>query len=142
MSTLADNQIVPDKPAGNFFPNDNEDRQKLATLIIRLFDRWQLSTADQLELLGLSSSSRAMLGKYRKGKAVPASRDVLDRIGWLLAIHKSLRILYPQNPGICYKWIHRRNQMLGNLTPLEVMKEHGLIGIFRVSRFLDYVREH
>jgi hypothetical protein len=129
-------------PMNRSMADNTEERQKLAALVTRLFDRWELSTADQLELLGLSPTSRAMLGKYRKGTALPATRDMLDRVGWLMAIHKSLRILYPQNPEICYSWIKRRNQMLGNLTPLEVIKEQGLIGLYRVTRFLDYLREH
>ncbi|BBO80869.1 hypothetical protein DSCO28_14350 [Desulfosarcina ovata subsp. sediminis] len=133
--------ITPN-PMGNFFADNTEERQKLATLVTRLFSRWELSTADQLELLGLSPTSRAMLGKYRKGEALPSTRDILDRVGWLMAIHKSLRILYPQNPEICYSWVKRRNQLLGNLTPLEMMKEQGIIGLYRVTRFLDYLREH
>ena len=51
-----------------------------------------------LELLGLSAKGRAMLSKYAKGDALPEGRDTLDRVGWLLAIHKVLRLLYPQNP--------------------------------------------
>ena len=129
-------------PVNDFIADNTEERQKLATLVTRLFDRWELSTVDQLELLGLRPTSRAMLGKYRKGAALPPTRDMLDRVGWLMAIHKSLRILYPQNPEICYSWVKRRNQMLGNLKPLEVMKEQGIIGLYRVTRFLDYLREH
>jgi len=133
---------ITGSPLQDVFAADAEERQKLATLATRLFDKWELSTADQLELLGLSPSSRAMLTKYRKGSAVPTSRDILDRIGWLLSIHKSLRILYPENPEICYSWINRRNQMLKNFTPLEVIKNQGIIGLYRINCFLDYLREH
>ena len=120
---------------------ENSDaRRKLSRMVTRLFTLWNLTTADQLELLGLSRTSRAQLSKYRKGGALPSSRDMLDRIGWLLSIHKSLRLLYPRNEIIRYSWVKRRNQMLDDQRPLDIMKHHGLIGIARVARYLDFIR--
>ncbi len=118
-----------------------DERKKLTKMVTRLFELWDLSTADQLELLGLSRTSRSQLSKYRKGGALPSSRDMLDRIGWLLSIHKSLRLLYPRNENIRYAWVNRQNQMLNEQRPLDVMKEQGLIGIASVARYLDFLRE-
>ena len=115
-------------------------RETLARMVTRLFELWNLSTADQLELLGLSPTSRAQISKYRNGGAVPSSRDMLDRIGWLLSIHKSLRLLYPRNENVRYTWIKRRNRILEDQRPLEIMKYQGLIGIARVARYLDFLR--
>lgn len=117
-----------------------ESRSKQAVLISNLFDHWQLNTEDQLNLLGLSSTSRSMLGKYRKGNPLSSSRDMQDRAGWLLAIHKALRLLYPRNPELRYGWISRRNRAFDNLAPLDLMKEEGMIGIAKVSRYLDFQR--
>ncbi len=120
---------------------ENSDaRRKLARMVTRLFELWDLPAADQLELLGLSRTSRAQISKYRKGGALPSSRDMLDRIGWLLSIHKSLRLLYPRNKSIRYTWVKRRNQILGDQRPLDIMKYQGLIGIARVARYLDFLR--
>ena len=120
---------------------ENSDaRKKLARMVTRLFELWDLPTADQLELLGLSRTSRAQISKYRKGGALPSSRDMLDRIGWLLSIHKNLRLLYPRNENIRYTWVKRRNQILDDQRPLDIMKYQGLIGIARVARYLDYIR--
>ncbi len=118
----------------------SEARKKLARMVTRLFELWGLPTADQLELLGLSRTSRAQISRYRKGGALPSSRDMLDRIGWLLSIHKSLRLLYPRNESIRYTWVKRRNQILGDQRPLDIMKYQGLIGIARVARYLDFLR--
>lgn len=117
-----------------------EARRKLAQMVTRLFELWNLPAADQLELLGLSRTSRAQLSKYRKGGALPSSRDMLDRIGWLLSIHKSLRLLYPRNESIRYTWVNRHNRILDDQRPMDVMKEQGLIGIARVARYLDFLR--
>ena len=118
----------------------SDARKKLALMVTRLFDLWKISTADQLELLGLSRTSRAQISKYRNGGAVPSSRDMLDRIGWLLSIHKSLRLLYPRNENVRYTWIMRRNRILEDQRPLDIMKSQGLIGIARVARYLDFLR--
>lgn len=115
-------------------------RKKLATLTIRLFDKWNLSSTEQLGLLGLSPTSRKMLSDYRKGNALPNSRDMLDRIGWLLSIHKALRLLYPKNEDIRYSWVKRRNQLLNNERPIDIMQEQGIIGIAKISRYLDHLR--
>ncbi len=124
-------------------PIDLEDpanRKKLVQMIMRLFALWQLDTISQLNLLGLSPKSRALLGKYREGKQALATRDALDRIGWLLSIHKALRLLYSKNEDLRYSWVKRRNQALNNLTPLDIMKEQGLIGLAKIARYLDYLR--
>jgi len=118
----------------------SEARKKLALMVTRLFELWNVTTADQLELLGLSRTSRAQISKYRSGGAVPSSRDMLDRIGWLLSIHKSLRLLYPRNENIRYTWVKRRNRVLDDQRPLDVMKYQGLIGVARVARYLDFLR--
>ena len=121
----------------------NEDvRVRLSRVVTNLFSRWELSSEDQLSLLGLSSSSRAMLSKYRQGKPLSASRDTLDRVGWLLAIHKALRLLYPRNEQIRYSWVKRPNRAFENLPPLSLMFSQGIIGIAKVSRYLDMQRGH
>jgi len=117
-----------------------KSRQAMAKLVTRLFELWDLDTAAQLNLLGLSKKSRALLTKYRKGEALSSNRDTLDRVGWLLAIHKALRLLYPHNPDLRYQWVKHRNRAFANHTPLEEMEEHGLIGIAKVARYLDYQR--
>lgn len=128
-------QLVFLEPRTNL--TDPENAKKLTQMVMRMFGHWKLSATDQLQLLGLSPSSRSMLSRYRTGKAGPSSPDMLDRIGWLLSIHKNLRTLYPENKEICYSWIKRQNHFLGNWTPLEIMKRQRLIGIHRIAQLLD-----
>lgn len=117
-----------------------ESRLHLAKLITNLFDRWSLSNADQLALLGLSSNSRAVLSKMRRGTApLPAGRDILDRASYLLSIHKALRLLYPRNPDDRYNWVNQRNRDFGNQAPLELMRQN-MIGVAKVARYLDHLR--
>lgn len=121
--------------------DNDETRRKLAPMLMKLFEHWELSQKSQTNLLGLSELSRSTLDKYRKGiNPLPKSSDMLDRAGYLLAIHKALRLLYPKNPNIRYSWVNRRNRIFDNFTPLEVMQSEGIIGIARVARYLDYIR--
>jgi hypothetical protein len=118
---------------------DDEARQDLARVLMALFERWKLSTDNQLSLLGLSPESRKLLGLYRRGeRGLPASRDALDRAGYLLGMHKALRLLFPENPQLRYGWINLRNRQLEGRTPLEVMLDEGLVGLARIARFLDF----
>lgn len=120
---------------------DEPTRQDLARVLMALFERWQLSTDVQLSLLGLSPESRKLLGLYRRGvRGLPANRDALDRAGYLLGMHKALRLLFPENPTLRYGWVHLRNRQLEGRTPLEVMLDEGLVGLARMARFLDFQR--
>jgi hypothetical protein len=120
---------------------DKAEARGLTRLVTNLFDKWNLTSEEQLDLLGLSANSRSLLSAYRKGaKTIPSSRDTMERVAWLLSIHKSLRLLFPRNPEIRYTWVKRRNLALNNLTPLEVMRQGGILGLTFISRHLDHQR--
>ncbi len=133
-------QKQPQTMENNIDLSSPESRKSMAKLVTRLFDLWGLPVADQLNLLGLSETSRSMLTRYRKGNAIPNSRDMIDRVGWLLSIHKSLRLLYPYNREFRQQWVGKRNQMMNNIRPVDLMKEKGIIGIATIARHLDFLR--
>ena len=81
------------KPAAD----SSQDRGALAKMVMALLDHWNLPTDDQAALLGLATSNRSALMRYRKGEAIGTSRDQYERVGHLLGIHKNLRLLFPQN---------------------------------------------
>ena len=119
---------------------DHETRSVLAVAISRLLDLWNLSTADRLALLGLSESNRAALQRYAKGEALASSRDLLDRAGHLLGIHKSLKLLYPRNEEIVHGWMSSPNQKFSGNTPVEIVRKFGLPGLVLVRGTLDIMR--
>lgn len=116
-------------------------RRDLARVLAALFAKWELPGDTQLALLGLSPESRKLLTQYRRGeRALPNTRDTLDRAGYLLGIHKGLRLLFPEDPALRYGWIKRRNALLGDRPPLDVMLADGLVGLARIARFVDFQR--
>ena len=72
-SFLIGNPDLPKTAALNLRTDldSEESRQKLTKMVMRLFDHWELTTADQLELLGLSANSRRLLTQYRKKGVLP-----------------------------------------------------------------------
>lgn len=112
----------------------------LARAVSRLFNLWDLSAADQLTLLGLSEGNRAALARYAHDEPLAASRDLLDRAGHLLGIHKSLKLLYPHNPEIVTRWMSSANRKLHGTTPVEVVRRFGLPGLTMVRGTLDAMR--
>lgn len=117
-----------------------QDRGALAKMVMTLFDHWKLTTEDQATLLGIASSNRAALTRYRKGEPIGTSRDQYERVGHLLGIHKNLRLLFPQNRDLAYRWMSTRNKAFDNLTPVDVIKEWGFAGLLMVRSYLDRAR--
>lgn len=118
----------------------SQDRSALAKMVMTLLDHWKLTTEDQAALLGIATSNRAALARYRKGEPIGTSRDQFERVGHLLGIHKNLRLLFPQNRDLAYRWMSTRNKAFNNFTPVEVIKEWGFAGLLMVRSYLDQAR--
>ena len=115
------------------------NRERLARMVVSLFDHWQVSASDQASLLGLSPDSRATLARYRKGEPLADNTDLLARAGHLLGIHKALRIMFPHDRDLAYRWVTTPNRRFGGRMPLAIMKQ-AYEGILAVRRFLDFER--
>ncbi len=119
----------------------DQTRKDLARTVAALFEQWGLSAEEQLSLLGMSPESRKVLPQYRRGeRALPNAPDTLTRVGYLLGIHKGLRLLFPESEVLRFGWVKLRNRVLEGHTPLEVMLHDGLLGVARIARFVDFQR--
>jgi len=121
-------------------PTQEINREKVAPMLMKMFELWRLSTEEQLDALGLSKDNRTALKRYREGHAISAGRDMLDRAGNLLAIHKNLRLLFPRNPELRYTWMKTRNKAFHGRTPVETIQEMGFSGLLYVRSYLDRAR--
>ena len=118
------------------------DRGAIARMLMLLFEHWQLESVEQLNSLGLSTDNRAALTRYRNGAPFSKNRDLLDRAGHLLGIHKNLRLLFPHDRNLAYAWMKSRNKAFDNRTPIEVICEYGFAGLIMVRAYLDRARGH
>jgi hypothetical protein len=119
--------------------HERKTREKLAKLVAALLEHWQLSPADQAALLGLSAQSRSTVARYRRGEPLGDSADLIARAGHLLGIHKALRILFPHDRDLAYRWVATPNRRFDGRAPLEIMKQ-GFEGLLAVRRYLDFER--
>jgi len=120
-------------------PNET-DRTRIGKMLMTLFDHWDLTTSQQLSLLGLSKDNRSALSNYRKGRALANDRDKLERAGILLSVHKSLRLLFPHNRALAYAWMRQPNRAFQGVSPVDVIDQQGMIGLYLVRAYLDRQR--
>lgn len=104
--------------------------------VFRIFEAWGLTSREAMTLLGLPPSTFYAY-KRDPGRA-RLSADRLERISYLLGIHKALEILLP-NPTIADSWIRHRSDapMFGGRSPLDRMLGGQVGDLYVVRRYLD-----
>lgn len=121
--------------------SSDADLSRLAQMVMSLFDHWNLPSEDQAFLLGLAPGNRAALGRYREGARIGTTREEYERVGHLLGIHRSLRLLFPRNRDVAYSWMKMCNRAFGGMTPVDAIKEYGFAGLLMVRAYLDCVEK-
>jgi hypothetical protein len=106
---------------------------------VRIAELWQLSIAEQLTLLGLSS--RSTFFKWRKEPQVRLPRDTLERISYILGIYKALQLLLPDTRA-ADEWIRRPNEasVFGGRSALDRMLSGNVADLYIVRQYLDAQR--
>lgn len=120
---------------------DENSRVAYACMVTQLMNHWQLGTSDQLQMLGLNADSRATLSRYRKGAPLAKNRDLIERVAYMLDIHAQLRLIFPHNRNLVYGWMTARVGEFENMTPVEVVKEYGIIGLNMLRHYLEKISE-
>jgi hypothetical protein len=105
----------------------------------RIAAAWQLSTLEQMTLLGMSS--RSTYFKWKKNSDVALSKDSLERISYILGIYKALQVLLPE-PASADAWIRRDNAAasFGGGSALSRMLAGGVADLYVVRQYLDAER--
>lgn len=90
-------------------------------MVIKLFDHWGLSWREQGMVLGLPCGDQWTIHGLRHGRALSPKPDLMERVGHILAIHRLLRILFPQQRDLAYAWMMSRNAAFGELAPTHLL---------------------
>ncbi len=124
--------------------DSDQTRQALTEFFFNIADKWSLTREQEAQLLGWSyKDKRSVLDAMRKGKQVIGrDQDKLHRLIDLLNIHKSLRVLFPNNLTAVYEWVKLKRERFGNHSALDVMLEGGQLGIRAIRDYLEYERTH
>ena len=102
-------------------------------------ERWDLSIADQLRLLGIAS--RSTFFKWRREREPRLPQDTLERLSYLLGIYKALQILLP-DPRAADEWVRKPNDAppFGGRSALERMLSGQVADLYVVRQYLDAER--
>jgi hypothetical protein len=106
--------------------------------VFNILDAWGVPVKDWGLLLGVSQPT------VHRWKADPAaavrtnSRDLLERLSYILGIYKALQILLP-DAGAADSWVRRPNtaSLFGGRTPLERILGGNVADLYEVRRWLD-----
>lgn len=119
-----------------------ESRQSQAALraFFALSDKWHLTRDQSLTLLGRPSAST--YHNWKKLKAASLSHDTLERISYLLGIHKALRIMFSRNTESVYAWIKKPNNhpLFAGRSALDKMLSGSITDLYIVRQYLDSQR--
>lgn len=117
--------------------------QKLFAPALRAFfsiaKLWGLNSQQQRTLLGNPPSSTFF--KWKKLQSGALTRDVMERISYVLGIYKALRILLPE-PGQADRWVHAPNAAppFGGQAALTRMLGGNVSDLYAVRSYLDAER--
>lgn len=130
--------VTREKTHANTPPSANIDSLAAAGLrgFFGIAAKWGLNEKDCLILLG--EPSRATYYNWKKGEVGKLSKDTIDRLSYIVGIHKALRILIP-NEEIACAWIKNANDapLFAGQAPLVLMLSGSLVDLFRVRSYLD-----
>jgi hypothetical protein len=104
-----------------------------------LAERWKLRGAEQRTLLGDPPESTYF--KWKKQQDGAPSRDVIERISYLLGIWKDLQILFP-DPAQADAWVRKPNDapLFGGRPALDRMLSGNVADLYVVRQYLDAQR--
>jgi hypothetical protein len=110
----------------------------------RIADRWKLSAADAMALLGMESRSTyyELLKRARGSKEVKGlSKDQLDRLSYVLGVYEAIQVLFPHSEESRDSWVSRVNTapMFAGRPPLEIMRS-SMIGLYQTFAHLSAAR--
>lgn len=102
-------------------------------------DKWGMSNPQAMTLLGDPARSTFLKWKSGDTKSITVSRDLGERISYVLGIFKALEIIY-QKAEHADRWVSQPNLALGGQSALERMLAGGITDLAVVRDYLDSVR--
>jgi hypothetical protein len=120
-------------------PNRKQMSEAALRTFFRIAQVWGLDSEQQRVLLG--SPARSTFFQWKRSTATTLSRDVLERISYVLGIYSALQVLLPK-PEAADAWVKRANNAtpFGGRSALEVMLSGNVGDLFLVRQYLDAQR--
>ncbi|WNL46214.1 MbcA/ParS/Xre antitoxin family protein [Dyella sp. BiH032] len=105
----------------------------------KLAEHWDLRISDQRKLLG--DPPESTFYKWKRQQEGSLSRDVLERISYLLGIYKDLQILFTDAKQ-ADAWVHKPNTapLFGGGSAMQRMLSGNVADLYVVRQYLDAQR--
>ncbi|AJR08708.1 hypothetical protein H744_2c2044 [Photobacterium gaetbulicola Gung47] len=106
-------------------------------VVFNILDKWSCSQNQQMALLGLTS--RSTLNKYRTHpESAKVSKDLLERMSYILNIHKCLRIMFTAEESV-YNWVQKPNNhpFFAGRSAMEIMCQGKVVDLYQVAARLN-----
>ena len=106
--------------------------------VFNILDAWGVPVKGWGLLLGVSQPTVHRWKADPLAAARTNSRDLLERLSYILGIYKALQILLP-DAGASDSWVRRPNTapLFGGRTPLERILGGNVADLYEVRRWLD-----
>jgi len=117
-------------------------RSALGKAFWSIASHYGLTQKEQAVLLGIKLN-KARLSDHRSLKTIPDDPDKALRVSHLVGIHKNLRILFPNNREVVYRWFKTPRPEFGGASAMDFIEEGGIESLPRlaaVRRLLDSIR--
>lgn len=124
--------VVPPEPHN--LRITKEEAAAGARAIVRLFAFWNLNDKEAIELLG--GIDHTTWARWKSGRKMRIGQDLATRLGLLLSIHSSLRLIYGDKPSH-HDWVKKPNREFNGSTPLEIMTAGTILSIIEVRDYLQ-----
>ena len=106
-----------------------------------LMEKWGCSEDEQKVLLG--GIGNDAYHKYKSSPEICLCHDLMERISYLMGIHRSLRVIFSNHADYGYHWVRKPNKTppFNGQSALQLMLSGRTAELAEVRRYLDSVRE-
>lgn len=120
-------------------PSQEQTAAAALRTFFRIASAWKLTQAQARVLLG--SPPESTYYRWKAGHVGTVSRDLLERVSYVLGIYKALQLLIPV-PDAADTWVKRPNAapLFNGRSALELMLSGRVADLFLVRQYLDAQR--
>jgi len=121
-------------------PNSPLAGKVALTFFFNLMEKWDCSEAEQKVLLGIIGD--AAYHKYKCLPEVCLCHDLMERISYLMGIHRSLRVIFSNHAAYGYHWVRKPNKtpLFNGQSALQFMLSGRTAELAEVHRYLASIR--